>query len=163
MTYDSCAQCNKMLEAISHLLVGCYFVMPRLGSCNANQWSNGLCGLVDMWVRKLCAKDDRKCFDTLVILVSWLFWKKCDRRTFDHRARSLQELISLVEDEIVAWFRAGFKQLQGLVLAFGRALDAVSPLRSETFVGCCTKMILLLIKNMLSHEICLDVILLEFF
>jgi hypothetical protein len=47
-----------------------------------------------------------KCFDTLVVLISWLIWKERNR-TFDHHSRSPDELLALVEDDIALWCRAG--------------------------------------------------------
>lgn len=60
-----------------------------------------------------------------MVLVSWLIWKERNRRIFYHRSRNLQEMMSVVEDEVVSWFRAGFRQLERLLVTFGRATDTV--------------------------------------
>jgi len=124
---DSCVLCEQLPETISHLLVGCptsrmvwFSVFRRLGWQSATPTDRTIC-FVDWWshARKQRARGDRRCFDTLVILVSWLIWKERNRRTFDHHARSHEVLLTFVDDEIVSWLQAGYKQLEGYVVALG--------------------------------------------
>jgi len=39
---------------------------------------------------------------TLVVLVCWLIWKERNHRTFDHRTRTIEEVMYLVIEEITA-------------------------------------------------------------
>jgi hypothetical protein len=50
-------------------------------------------------------------FDSLVLLVSWIFWKERNRRTFDRKSRSTTELLQAIFDEADAWIAAGFRDL----------------------------------------------------
>jgi hypothetical protein len=70
--------------------------------------------------RKKLAKVDRKAFDTLVILTSWMIWNERNRRTFDSRVRTVLELWSSIQYKAVAWDLAGFKQVNAFVAASGR-------------------------------------------
>lgn len=70
-------------------------------------------------------REERKGFDTLVILVAWLIWKEIKELGeffFYHRASSVEEIRCLVEDEVIAWFHAGFRSLEGITIALGRTI-----------------------------------------
>ena len=47
-------------------------------------------------------KDDRHCFDSMVILVCWMLWKERNDKTSDRSVRTLAEVLDWVVDEIVA-------------------------------------------------------------
>ena len=112
----------------SHLLLNCsfarqiwYLVLQRL------RWHsltpNGRCfDLATWWTssRKKLTKVDRKAFDTLVILTSWMIWNERNRRTFDSRVKTVHELWTCILDEAVAWDIAGFKLISTFVVASGR-------------------------------------------
>lgn len=124
---DSCALCNQEPETISHLLVGCatsravwFSIFSRLGWQDATPMPTAPC-FVDWWTngRKGRPREARRCFDTLVILISWLIWKERNRRVFDHQA-SQEELLSLVGDKVTLWLQAGFRQLEVVSVALGR-------------------------------------------
>ena len=70
--------------------------------------------------RKKLTKVDRKAFDTLVILTSWMIWNERNRRTFDSRVKTVHELWACILDEAVAWDIAGFKLISSFVVASGR-------------------------------------------
>jgi len=76
---------------------------------------------VDWWNdgRKTFEKADRRCFDTLVILTSWIIWKERNRRTFDHANSTVEDIVSLVFDEATAWVRAGYCTLESFLLNCG--------------------------------------------
>lgn len=125
---DLCALCAQESESISHLLLNCsfarqigYLVLQRL------RWHsltpNGRCfDLATWWTssRKKLTKVDRKAFDTLVILTSWMIWNERNRRTFDSRVKTVHELWTCILDEAVAWDSAGFKLISSFVVASGR-------------------------------------------
>ena len=79
--------------------------------------------MVAWWTvaRKSIHKDNRQCFDSVVILVSWMLWKERNNRTFDRIVRSVLELLGWVVEEIVAWYLAGFCWLEPAVSALGRS------------------------------------------
>ena len=65
------------------------------------------------------SKVDRRGFDSLVILVSWLLWKERNGRTFDRRVRTVDDLVLRVCDEVVAWSHAGYRQLESALATSG--------------------------------------------
>ena len=69
--------------------------------------------------RKQVPKVDRRGFDSLVILVSWSFWKERNDRTFDRRVRTVDDLVMRVCDEVVAWSHAGYRQLELALVTTG--------------------------------------------
>ncbi|KAF8698652.1 hypothetical protein HU200_034901 [Digitaria exilis] len=62
--------------------------------------------------RKKLQKVDRGCFDSLVILVSWIIWNERNRWTFDNVVSWITELLIAAREEASNWVLAGFKQLQ---------------------------------------------------
>jgi hypothetical protein len=44
-------------------------------------------------------------------LVSWCTWKERNRRTFDWRTLSAQQLLTSIQEEGDAWVSAGFRSL----------------------------------------------------
>ena len=84
---------------------------------------NGGYDLASWWSssRKKLQKDDRKCFDSLVLLTSWTIWLERNRRTFDHQSRSVFEVTSGLEDEAVTWGLAGHSSITSFVVALGRS------------------------------------------
>ena len=130
---DSCALCDQESESIDHLLLGCSFarelwfnILLRL------RWHFLTPGnldesLADWWSRsrKRLQKADRKCFDSLVILTSWMIWNERNRRTFDSRVKTVHELSTCILDETVAWGIVGFKLISTFVVASGCQLLAL--------------------------------------
>ena len=95
-TDDSCALGCQESETITHLLVGCSFareiwhaVLLRLHWQQLAPGSNIFC-LVDWWslARKLIPKTDRRSFDCMVILISWILWNERNKRVFYHQVRT---------------------------------------------------------------------------
>ena len=112
---DSCVHCAQLPETIDHLLTNCPFsrevwfkVLRKVGwervMPNTHTYS-----LASWWseARKQLPKVDGRDFDSLVILVSWLLWKKRNNKTFDRRVRMVDEVVLSVRDEVVAWSHAG--------------------------------------------------------
>jgi hypothetical protein len=125
---DDCALCSQVSETIDHILIECSFsrelwfnFLHRVGWGSIPPSTNSL-GFV-AWskaARKRVQKDDRRCFDSVVILISWILWKERNCRTFDRSSKSVSQLLSLVLDEMVAWFWAGHHRLEPLLLLIGR-------------------------------------------
>ncbi|KAG2560051.1 hypothetical protein PVAP13_8KG027800 [Panicum virgatum] len=87
--------------------------------------------LADWWTtsRKRVAKADRMCFDSIVILTSWMIWNERNRRTFDSKIKTVPELLACLEEEALSWPK--FRVVLGLPgLSIGSATDYYS-LRSK--------------------------------
>jgi len=124
---DSCALCCQASETITHLLVSCPFskecwyailqtlhwqpLFPDRDPFSLAEWWSG--------ARKRLPKTDRRCFDSTVILISWILWMERNKRIFDHRSRSVQQLLCSIADEAVLWTLAGYKQVEHLAVALG--------------------------------------------
>lgn len=54
---------------------------------------------------------DKRGFDSVVLLVSWVLWKERNRRTFDNLSRTTTEVIAQVREEGAEWIAAGCKAL----------------------------------------------------
>ena len=86
-----------------------YYIGPSTNSVVA-WWSDS---------RKKISKDDRQCFDSIVVLICWLLWKERNDRIFDRRVRTVDDTVTWVGDELLAWFQAGFNSLRPVVVVFG--------------------------------------------
>ena len=124
---DHCALCSQEPETISHLLVGCSFsrqvwyrVLLR-GRWQSVSPQHPATNFTDWWLtsRKNFDKVERKSFDSLVILIFWIIWKKRNRRTFDHTSRSVIEVVNLIFEEALSWLQAGFRSLEPFLLCCG--------------------------------------------
>ena len=73
------------------------------------------------WIaaRKRIPKENRRCFDSLVVLTCWLLWKERNDRTFDRQVRTVEDNITWVGDELLAWYQVGLKSLGPAVVVFG--------------------------------------------
>jgi len=56
--------------------------------------------------------DDRKAFDTLLVLVVWLLWKERNNRIFQNSNMLASDLVPRIIEEGKAWAYAGFRHLQ---------------------------------------------------
>jgi len=124
---DSCVLCEQAPETIDHLLIQCPFarelwfnLFSKLGwepvSPSAQDRQ-----LAAWWTvaRKCIRKDGRQCFDSVVILVSWMLWKERNNRMFERATRSALAMLAWVVDESVARFLAGIRCLEPVVSALG--------------------------------------------
>jgi len=64
------------------------------------------------WSRKQVHGDDRKAFDTLLVLVVWLLWKERNNRIFQNSNMLASDLVLRIIEEGKAWAYAGFRHLQ---------------------------------------------------
>jgi len=125
---DTCVMCYQASETVDHLLTACpftrevWFRMLRTLGWETLAPDTQSTFLVPWWsaARKQISKDNRRCLDTLVILTSWLLWKERNHRTFDQRVRTVDDVLTWVYDEIVAWFQAGYRSLESAVCKLGR-------------------------------------------
>jgi len=85
---DSCALCAQLPETIDHLLLCCPFskqvwlgVLRKLGweAVFPDRQQNRLVAWwSDAW--KKISKDEKQCFDSIVVLICWLLWKERNDR-----------------------------------------------------------------------------------
>ena len=62
------------------------------------------------------SKAERMCFDSLVILTSWMLWNERNRRTFDSKSKTVPELLTSLEEEAISWLLARFRHLNMFVV-----------------------------------------------
>ena len=110
------------MHSVLSLKPGVTNLLRKLGWESVSPFAHEL-GLVAWWTvaRKSIHKDNWQCFDSVVILVSWMLWKERSNRTFERIVRSVLELLGWVVEEIVAWYLAGFRWLEHVVSALGRS------------------------------------------
>ena len=86
---DSCTACLQLPETIPHILIECVFAR-EIWTILLRKWNWFRLAaqlavheeFIDwwQWSRKEMHRDDRKTFDTLVVLVAWLLWKERNNR-----------------------------------------------------------------------------------
>jgi len=118
---DSCGACFRLSETISHILVGCVYAREvwsnLLRRWNWLRLAVGLSTHLELtdwwsWSRKQVHRDDRKAFDTLLVLVVWLLWKQRNNRIFQNSNMLASDLVLRIIEEGKAWAYAGFRHLQ---------------------------------------------------
>jgi hypothetical protein len=119
----ACPLCDQDVETINHILVSCVFARevwslvlnriipavrpPRIDS-HFNSW----------WCRASATlpKDERKGFNSLVVLVVWELWKHRNACVFQGSRPAVQSVVQAVMAEGHLWCLAGAAALRGLVL-----------------------------------------------
>ncbi|KAG2589482.1 hypothetical protein PVAP13_5NG362481 [Panicum virgatum] len=118
---DSCGACFQLSETISHILVGCVYAREvwsnLLRRWNWLRLAAGLSTHLEFtdwrsWSRKQVHGDDRKAFDTLLVLVVWLLWKERNNSIFQNSNMLASDLVLRIIEEGKAWAYAGFRHLQ---------------------------------------------------
>ncbi|PUZ57515.1 hypothetical protein GQ55_5G438400 [Panicum hallii var. hallii] len=112
--HDTCWLCDQEPETCDHILVNCSYAKQLWWDalitldCTCSFASQQLT-LQDWWShgRRLQAKERRKGFDTLFMLIIWLLWKERNARLFDQRSSSADQLLQLIKLEIRIWVEAG--------------------------------------------------------
>ncbi|XP_071678352.1 uncharacterized protein [Lolium perenne] len=109
---DPCATCLREEDTVDHILSHCLYArmvwfgcLTRLGSqlqvpqedINLERW----------WTeaRKMLRREDRREFDTLVLLIAWTLWKQRNARVFGNLERQLstEQTIESVLEEFALW------------------------------------------------------------
>lgn len=72
--------------------------------------------LVDWWLQahEAVPQEQRRAFDSMVLVVSWILWKERNVRTFDLKSRTSNQVIDAIKDEINAYIGAGYRCLASL-------------------------------------------------
>lgn len=109
-----CALCSQEVETADHLLTSCvysreiwYRLLRSLGwqMLTPTRTDN----TIDWWLRsrKRLGKDERRSFDTIFLLVSWLLWLERNARVFRGTKRTPARLGVEIVDELRQWHHAG--------------------------------------------------------
>jgi hypothetical protein len=109
---EACFTCLQEEDTVDHILSKCPYArlvwfrcMRRLGV--QIEEPQGDTDLKRWWVeaRKRVKRRDRRSFDTLVILVSWMLWKQRNARAFGNvrLQKSEVELTSAILEELRLW------------------------------------------------------------
>ncbi|GJM89634.1 hypothetical protein PR202_ga05842 [Eleusine coracana subsp. coracana] len=117
---ESCPLCDQSAEDINHIMLSCVFTrevwflmlswvgMGQLASVSDDEsfqlWWGRLARRLD--------KDQRKAFNTLVILVAWEIWKHRNGVVFDAQQPHVQHLVQEIKEEAQAWARADAKKIK---------------------------------------------------
>jgi hypothetical protein len=112
--HDTCWLCDQEPETCDHILVNCSYAKQLWWDalitldCTCSFASQQLT-LQDWWSHGRClqAKERRKGFDTLFMLIIWLLLKERNARLFDQRSSSADQLLQLIKLEIRIWVEAG--------------------------------------------------------
>ena len=117
---DSCTACLQLPETIPHILIECVFAR-EIWTILFNKWNWFRLAaqlavheeFIDwwQWSRKEMHRDDRKTFDTLVVLVAWLLWKERNNLTFQGINLTARDMVLKILEERKAWASAGFTHL----------------------------------------------------
>lgn len=77
---------------------------------------------MDQWLaeRKLVPKEQRRGYDGLFLLVSWLIWKERNSRVFDRFATMPAWLLPRIREESDSWVAAGFSKLAPLLASWSQ-------------------------------------------
>ncbi|KAF8700182.1 hypothetical protein HU200_034559 [Digitaria exilis] len=115
---DDCIFCSQHPESIDHLLLNCSFsrevwfiILQGLDWQSISPTGTDL-SFVDWWnqSRRAVCKDNRKHFDSLVILVAWSIWLERNARTFNRQQRTASQLAMLLKHEAAIWAHDTFIQ-----------------------------------------------------
>lgn len=130
--------CSSLLHAssvewVDHLLLSCSFSQEVCSK------ALGLAGLADLllldttcfwswWVRsrKRIAKDSRRGFDSMVLLVGWQLWKERNSRTFNAVTAAPTVVFNAIIEEANLWVLAGYRCIRSL-------LPLILAISSQTF------------------------------
>jgi len=112
----SCALCNGPIETGQHLYLLCPFAQavwsqvlswenwslpqqtnPANFDCISGWWEEAI---------KTVHKNQRRDFNGLVIYIMWNLWKERNRRIFDNKLQSVQQVAERVKEDLVLYKRA---------------------------------------------------------
>ncbi|GJM89732.1 hypothetical protein PR202_ga05948 [Eleusine coracana subsp. coracana] len=119
---EVCPLCDQARESIDHILVSCVFVREVwfrvLGSVHLEAVAPTPDDTVfQFWWRasKRVTREQRKGFNTLVMLVVWETWKHRNRCVFDGLPPHSQQLLDDILQEAQLWALAGARKLRALL------------------------------------------------
>jgi hypothetical protein len=109
---DPCATCLQEEDNVDHIMVQCPYAkmvwfgcLRRVGSQLQEPQENT--NLERWWTetRKRLRKEDRRGFDTFVLLIAWTLWKQRNARVFGNLERQLptEQIIDMILEEFSLW------------------------------------------------------------
>jgi len=119
---DKCHLCDQEEESAQHLLVSCVFardiwfqVLSMIGWQQLTPDQNAIV-FQDWWgeAESRVDKQQRKGFNSLVILVAWWLWKHRNECVFDSVSPSCQRIIRDIKDDATRWCLAGASRLSSI-------------------------------------------------
>ena len=112
---SSCFTCLQEFDTIEHVLVQCVFAREVWYRCfDAAGVQVAVPGTADgfaaWWlaVRKGFSKNNKRTFDTFVILIAWSLWKQRNARLFNNVGQqcSVTVFVDRIIDKFKLWIRA---------------------------------------------------------
>lgn len=114
---------NQVVEGIDHLLTSCVFVREiwfhvvswvHLEAVVPTQHE---ISFQDWWQRaeRRVGREQRKGFNTLVMLMAWQTWKHRNRCVFRGNAQRIQMLLNDIKQEAHLWAIAGSRRLRSIL------------------------------------------------
>lgn len=140
-----CQLCIRNLETAAHLFMECCVVRNIWERVAI--WTGATCLAPANWIQTESLQDwilhmvsglptsTRKALKSLIMLVIWEIWKERNNRVFRKSSRSVQQLVSTIQDEAKAWAYAGNKGLQQLLLTMQNGLFNVPSQRAVDSVA----------------------------
>jgi hypothetical protein len=129
---DKCLLCDQQEETAQHILVACVFardiwaqILNKVGLLPLAPEITDV--VFQDWWRKAEQKvpnSQRKGFNSLVILVSWRFWKQRNACVFDGVLPSIRNILQEIHEDVKLWGMAGAKDIRQL-WTYGLNLDGV--------------------------------------
>lgn len=117
--------CIRNLETVAHLFMECYVsrrvwgmvaAWARLSALAPQNWD--LTESMQVWVLGM-ANNQRgqygEAAKSMLILVIWELWRERNERVFRNTSRSVQQIVSSIQDEARLWASAGNKGLKDLL------------------------------------------------
>ncbi|TVU02441.1 hypothetical protein EJB05_52059, partial [Eragrostis curvula] len=114
---DRCLLCDQKEETVQHILTDCVFARDvwfrALGKVGLQRVAPGQedTVLCEWWRRaaRRVGREQRKGFNTYVILITWQIWKMCNRCAFDGaQPLPLVDIVMAeIRDEATMWTMAG--------------------------------------------------------
>jgi hypothetical protein len=112
---SACFTCLQEEDTAQHILGHCvyarevwYLCLTGIGLSIAEPQRN--ISFEDWWLttRSFIRKEDRKRFDSLVILVAWMLWKQRNARVFGNTREycNVRQLVSRIREEFRVWEQA---------------------------------------------------------
>jgi hypothetical protein len=121
---DPCATCLQDEDNVDHILAQCPYAkmvwfgcLRKMGSQLQEPQENT--DLERWWTeaRKRLRKEDRRGFDTFILLIAWMLWKQRNARVFGNLERQLSttQIIDTVFEEFSLWRAARVGDWRGML------------------------------------------------
>jgi hypothetical protein len=107
-----CFTCLQDQDTVDHILMRCPFARQTWFECltaaGLNLVEPNTNSTLEAWwdaARQLVHKKDRRGFDSLVMLTSWMLWKQRNARVFNNVRQqcNVQQLVIRIKDEFALW------------------------------------------------------------